>query len=137
MPPYAILTNRKRAIIALIHSVAFLFIALRSVLVPSPTRGIFSLFHIHARIAGPLAITTIFLIVSAILVTLFHYSGNTREKLYFGFCSVSASTGLLRCLIGDPPFHSANYLRSSMLMCAVVVGTLIWLGYSEPQLSSD
>ena len=137
MPPYAILTNRKRAIIALIHSVVFLFIALRSVAVPGSTSGIFHSLQLHTGIAGSVTLTAIFLTVTAILVTLFYYSGNFREKLYFGFCSISAATGLLRCLIGDPPFHSANYIRAGMLVCAVAVGTLIWRGYSQPELRSE
>jgi hypothetical protein len=137
MPSYAILTNRKRAVIALIHSVVFLLIALRSLAVPSATRGIFSSIQFHTRVGGSVVLTAIFLLVTAILATLFCISRNFRERLYFGFCTVSAATGLLRCLVGDPPFHSANYIRATMLICAVVVGTLIWRGYSEAELSSD
>jgi hypothetical protein len=137
MPTYAVLTNRKRAIIALIHSVIFLLIALRSVAVPTPTLGFFSSLQFHSGVGGSLALTTIFLIVTAILAILFAVSRNSRERLYFGFCTISAGTGLIRCLIGDPPFHSANYIRATMLICAVVVGTLIWHGYSEAELTTD
>src|SRR3954449_7167121 len=134
MPTYAVLTNRKRAIIALIHSVVFLLIALRSVAVPRPTLSFFSSLQSHAGVGANVALTTIFLIVTAILAILFAVSRNSRERLYFGFCTISAGIGLIRCLVGDPPFHSANYIRAIMLICAVVVGTLIWNGYSEPEL---
>ena len=137
MPTFAVLTTRKRAIIALIHSVVFLLIALRGVAIPSVTRGLLASLQMHAGIGSSTAMTAIYLIVTAILVTLFAYSRCTREKLYFGFCSVSAGTGLLRSLVGDPPFHTANYIRALMLVCAVVVGSLIWRGYSERELSSD
>jgi hypothetical protein len=137
MPAYSILTNRKRAIIALIHSVVFLLIALRSVAVPSPTRGIFAAIQFHAGVGVSVALTTIFLIVSSILAILFYFSGNFRERLYFGFCTVSASTGLLRCLVGDPPFHSANYIRATMLLCAVALGTMIWRSFAGAELSLD
>jgi hypothetical protein len=137
MPPYSVLTTRKRAIIALIHSVVFLLIALRSVVVASPSRGIFSAIQFHTAVSRGVALTAMFLIVTTILATLFIYSENNREKLYFGFCTISAATGLLRCLVGDPPFHSANSIRATMLVFAVVVGTTILRGYSDPELSSE
>ncbi len=137
MGEYAILTNRKRALIALIHSVVFMLIALRALLVSSRSLGLVTAVQLHTDLGGPVAITSIYLVVTAILVWLFVISRGLREKLYFGLCSVSAGTGLLRALVGDPPFHSAQYIRVIMLLCAVGVGTLIWRGHEQPELSSD
>src|SRR3954452_20287510 len=137
MPTCEVLTNRKGAIIELIHSVVFLSIALRSVAVPTPSHSVFASIQSHSGASASVALTTIFLIVTAILAILFAVSRNSRERLYFGLCTISAGTGLLRCLVGDPPFHSANYIRATMLVCAVVVGTLIWRGYSEPELTTN
>ena len=53
-----------------------------------------------------------------------------REKLYFGFCSASASLGLMRLLFGDPQ-SVGLYLRVLMLLCAVVTGTVILREHSR------
>src|SRR5208283_2258452 len=102
MQDFAIITNRKRAKIALIHSVVFLLIAMRgaaSAAVVSPILG-----------SSPVPVPTIvlfavYLIVSSVLIVLARVSRCTRERLYFAFCATSATIGLFRYLIGDPTVH--------------------------------
>ncbi|MBZ5725209.1 MAG: hypothetical protein LAP87_09455 [Acidobacteriia bacterium] len=122
MPRYVILTNRKRAIVALVHSVAFLMVALYGLV----------------TVVRPLAMTSptsawvlaaVYVIVSAILLLLTAACGHLRERLYFGFCAASASFGLARQLLGDPRMHAAVYLRVALLACAVATGMLILRGY--------
>jgi hypothetical protein len=118
MPYYAILSNRKRAIIALVHSVFFLLVAL--VQVPSympPVR-----VHIHTAFGTTVALLTIYLIVTAFLLVLTWFSRCSLERLYFVFCSTSASAGLFRILFGDPPLHLAGIIRVLMLGLAVFAG---------------
>lgn len=137
MSDYAILTNRKRAIIALIHSLVFLLIAIRGVVSPSKTVGLITAMQAHANMGNSAAMSEIFAAVTVTLVVLFAYSGCAREKLYFGLCATSAGTGLVRALVGDPPFHASQYIRVVMLLCAVAAGAMIWREYSEVELSSD
>jgi len=128
MQDFAIITNRKRAKIALIHSVIFFLIALRgaaSAAVVSP---------ILAK--GPVPVSTlvlfaIYLIVSTVLIVLARFSRCTRERLYFVFCATSATIGLLRYLFGDPTVHLGLYLRVLMLACSVFTGIVILRGH-EP-----
>lgn len=131
MNSYAILTNRKRAIIALIHSVVFLFIASRG-MTSAPFTPIWS----HAAgLAAPLIMLSIYLIVSTILWILTRVSRCFLERLYFGFCSLSASIGLLRSIFGDPPLHLAIIFRVLLLSCAVATGFVILREHSEPELA--
>jgi len=123
MGNFAILTNRKRALVALVHSVAFLLIAFRQMVAASPAAGIW----VPAAVStGTWVLCLIFLIVSAILFWLFTISRGTMERLYFGLCTVSATSGLLRTLAGDQAFHAGIYIRVVMLSSAVFVGLLIF-----------
>ncbi len=119
---FVILTNRKRAVIALVHSVVFLLIALRSVLFPSTLTPIW--LHQNDKKAA-LLILLIYVIVSSILIQLTRISVAAREKLYFLFCSTSASVGMIRNVVGDPVPHLGSLVRVAMLMCAVATGILI------------
>jgi hypothetical protein len=47
------------------------------------------------------------------------------EKFYFAFCTISASSGLVRTAAGDQAFHAGLYIRVVMLGSAVLVGLLI------------
>lgn len=132
MNVYAILTNRKRAIIALIHSIAFLLIAARGAGSP-PLPPIW--LHLHDGVTSGLVMLIIYLIVSSILWTLTWFSRCFVERLYFGFCSLSATVGLLRSIFGDPPMHLAIFLRVLLLSCAVVTGFVILREHSEPELA--
>jgi hypothetical protein len=129
MDRFAIINNRKRAIIALIHSVFFLGVAGLQLAIshaePFSMRG--------GRVAGGIILLMIYVIVTVVLLVLLRFSHCTREKLYFAFCSASAGFGLLRILLGDPVLH-ANVLRVLLLSCAVFVGTGILRSHtSAPQ----
>ncbi len=128
MDDFAILTNRKRALVALVHSVVFLLIAFRQMITASPAAGIWTP---SAVATGTWILCAIFTIVSAILLWLFAISRGWPEKLYFGMCTVSASSGLLRTAAGDQAFHAGLYIRVVMLTSAVLVGLLIVRMHSD------
>ena len=122
MSGFSILTNRKRAIVALVHSVVFLLIATRQMIAAQPAAGIW----ISSTVSrGTWILCGIFAIVSTILLWLFVISRGWMEKFYFGFCTISATSGLLRTAAGDHAFHAGLYIRVVMLVSAVVVGLLI------------
>lgn len=128
MKDYVILNSRKRAIIALAHTVAFLFIAaITAVRVVHP-------LDIGSPV-GEWAIAGIYLVVSAVLLWLTSVSGATRERHYFACCSTSAMFGLARQLMGDPTLHAAIYVRVLMLFCAVGLGTIILREYTAGRQS--
>ena len=112
---YVILTNRKRAIVALVHSVAFLGIALYGMI--SVVRPLAA-----ASPASAWTVAGVYVAVSAALAVLAAISGNWRERLYFAFCATSATFGLLRQILGDPPMHFAVHVRIALLSCAVLTG---------------
>ncbi len=118
---YGVLTNRKRAVIALIHSVAFLLIAVRSLAL---ARSVGGLLH-EGEAAAALATFVIYLVVTTVLLLLVRYSGCIKERLYFAFCASSAGVGLLRAIWGDATLRIGQPLRVLMLVCAVLVGTII------------
>ena len=122
MGGFSILTNRKRAIVALVHSVVFLLVAVRQMLAAQPAAGIWVLSTVSR---GTWILCGIFAIVSAILLWLFVISRGWMEKVYFGLCTVSATSGLLRIAVGDQAFHVGLYIRVVMLVSAVLVGLLI------------
>ena len=128
MGEFAILNSRKRAFIALIHSVVFLLIAARQMIAASPAAGI---WVPSAVSAGTWILCAIFLIVTGILLWLFAISRGWMEKFYFALCSVSACSGLLRTVAGDQMFHVGLYIRVIMLTSAVLVGILIVRLYSS------
>jgi hypothetical protein len=130
MESYGILTNRKRAIIALVHSVVFLGIAAIG-LTARPKVGL--LYPQHAFSAGNVAVFCVYLIVSSVLLILTGYSRSAKERIYFAFCSASASVGLLRALFGDPIAHAGPIARVLLLGTAVVIGFAILASHSDPQ----
>ena len=130
MNRYAILTNRKRALIALVHSIFFMLVALMSFL-GQPKAG---LFFAHSKPASDWAMLGIYLVVSTILLILVRVSSCSRERLYFAFCATSASFGLLRILLGDAHLFVAQYVRVGMLACAVLTGYIILRGHSETSI---
>ena len=132
MKPYVILTNPKRSIIALIHSVVFASIALVSILRAAEVAPIWIKTTTSSR-----AITLIiYLIVSSVLIVLFRVSRPAIEKLYFAFCASSASLGLLRNIIGDQNVPPVRYFRFLMLLCAVLTGVII-LRHQFRQLTAN
>ena len=122
MGGFSILTNRKRAVVALVHSVVFFLVAVRQMIAANPAAGIW----IPSTVSrGTWILCGIFAIVSAILLWLFIISRGWMEKLYFALCTISATSGLLRTAAGDQTFHSGIYIRVVMLVSAVLVGLLI------------
>ncbi|MGA7290980.1 MAG: hypothetical protein WBW53_14220 [Terriglobales bacterium] len=130
MGGFSILTNRKRAIVALVHSVVFLLIAVRQTIRINPAAGI---WLPSAVSTGTWILCGIFVVVSSILLWLFVISLGWLEKSYFGLCTVSATSGLLRTAFGDQAFHAGLYIRVIMLMSAVVVGLVIVRTHSRVQ----
>ncbi|MGB9205739.1 MAG: hypothetical protein WCB94_17420 [Terriglobales bacterium] len=127
MSGFAILTSRKRAIVALVHSVVFLTIAVRQMVAANPAAGIWVASTVSR---GTWILCGIFTVVSAILLWLLIISRGWMEKFYFGLCTVSASSGLLRTAAGDQAFHAGLYIRVVMLVSAVLVGLLIVRAHS-------
>ena len=122
MPEFSILTTRKRAIVALVHSVIFLLIAARQMVAGKAAAGIWISSPVSP---GTWILCGIFTVVSVILLWLFALSRDRMEKLYFGFCAISATSGLLRTVAGDHTFHNGVYIRVAMLLSAVLVGLLV------------
>jgi hypothetical protein len=128
MGRFAILTNRKRAIVALAHTVVFLLIAARQMVGARPASGIWAPSTVSG---GTWTLCAIFAVVSAILFWLFAISRGWLERIYFGLCALSAASGLLRTAVGDHGFHAGLYLRVAMLTSAVLVGLMIVRVHSE------
>jgi hypothetical protein len=126
MDRFAIITNRKRAIIALVHSVFFLGVAGLQLAVSHAEA-----FSIHReKIAGSIVLLAVYVIVTTILLVLLRFSHCAKEKLYFAFCAASAAFGLVRILLGDPVLH-ANVARVLLLFCAVLTGAVILRNHSS------
>jgi hypothetical protein len=119
---FVILTNRKRAVVALAHSIVFLLIALRSLALGKSLTPIW--LH-QSDMQASLWILLIYVIVTSVLIQLARVSGTARERLYFLFCASSASIGTLRTIVGDPAPHLGLLLRVVMLLCAVATGIII------------
>jgi len=122
MGGFSILTNRKRAVVALAHSVVFLLVAVRQMVAANSAAGIWVPSTVSR---GTWILCGIFVIVSAILLWLLVISRGWMEKFYFGFCTISATSGLVRTAAGDQAFHAGLYIRVVMLVSAVLVGLLI------------
>ena len=132
MDGFAIINNRKRALIALIHSVFFLGVA--GVQLAVSHAGPFSIRG--EKVVGGIVLLTIYVIVTSVLLILLRFSRCTKERLYFAFCAASAAFGLVRILLGDPVLH-ANVLRVLLLLCAVVVGTGILRSHSMASVAGE
>ncbi len=126
MNDFGVLTNRKRAVIALIHSVVFLGVAVHRFI--SPRAGVL----LHGYAVADIALIAIYLVVASILAWLASISHCVRERLYFALCASSATFGLLRTVFGDAAIPAAQYLRVLMLSSAVAVGGLILRSFSRP-----
>jgi hypothetical protein len=122
MSGFSILTNRKRAVVALVHSIVFLLIAVRQMVAANPVAGIWVASTVSR---GTWILCGIFAIVSSILLWLLVISRGWMEKFYFAFCTISATSGLLRTAAGDQTFHAGLYIRVVMLVSAVLVGLVI------------
>jgi hypothetical protein len=136
MSGFSILTNRRRAVVALVHSVVFLLIAVRQMVAATPAAGVWVPSTVRP---GTWILCGIFAIVSSILLWLLVISRGWMEKFYFGFCTISASSGLLRTAAGDQAFHAGLYIRVIMLISAVLVGLVIVRTHSGlcPEVATD
>ncbi len=126
MNEFGILTNRKRALIALIHSLVFLGIAMHGF--ASPKMGILLPGFVAT---ADLILIAIYLVVASILAWLVSVSRGAKERVYFALCASSATFGLLRTIFGDAGLPAAQYLRVIMLTSAVLVGTWILRSFSR------
>ena len=117
MNELAILTNRKRAVIALVHSVVFFGVALEGFFAPKSgiLRGFAPTFDY--------LLAMIYMTVTSVLAWLVGKSRCARERLYFALCTASAAFGLMRTLFGDANVPAAQPLRPIMLMLAIIVCT--------------
>jgi hypothetical protein len=131
MSPYGILNSRKRAIIALVHTVVFGLIALLQTAVRQHPVALLSAGP--GKIVGSIALTSIYLVVSIVLLVLLWFSRCATERLYFALCASSASVGLLRCLLGDPTAYAGNAARVVLLASAVITGMSIVKGHTQIQ----
>ena len=127
MSEFGVLTNRKRALIALIHSLVFLGIAMHGF--ASPKAGILLPGFVST---ADLILIAIYLVVASILTWLVSISRGAKERLYFVLCASSATFGLLRTIFGDAALPVAQYMRVIMLSSAVLVGTWILRSFSRP-----
>ena len=125
MDDFAILTNRKRALIALVHSIVFLAIALRGFASPRLPLGQGS-----GLVPGA-GLLAIYLTVGSVLAWLTRLARCAKERTYFALCTCSAAFGFLRTLVGDAALPAAQYLRVIMLTCAVLTGLWILRSFSR------
>lgn len=132
MSTFAVLNSRKRAIIALVHTVIFLCIAALQAALSHAAA-----FSLHGdKVVGGIVLLAIYTIVTTILLLLLRAADCAAEKLYFALCATSAAFGLLRVLLGDPALHAA-VLRVCLLSGAVVVGTAILRMHSTRKLAVE
>jgi hypothetical protein len=122
---FVILNSRKRAVIALVHTLLFLLIAGLQLALshakPFTTHG--------SGMRGGIVLLAIYTIVSTVLLLLLRAAGCAAEKLYFSMCAASAVLGLLRVLLGDPVLH-ASLLRVVLLAGAAIIGAVILRSHS-------
>jgi len=126
MNGFGILNNRKRSIIALIHSVVFLGIAFHGF--RAPKAGILGT---GLAATGDVVLIVIYLTVASILLCLVTLSRCAKERLYFLLCAGSGSFGLLRTVFGDAGLPVAQYVRVILLSSAVLVGTWIFRSFAS------
>ncbi len=133
MESFSILNSRKRAIVALVHSIIFLAVAGIQAAVshaePLAVHG--------SRATSGLILLGIYVVVTTVLLILLKASNCTKEKVYFALCAGSASFGLVRIVMGDQVLH-VNVMRVLLLGCAVLVGMLILRTHSvRAQLQTE
>jgi hypothetical protein len=132
MPSFSILNSRKRAIIALIHTVVFLCVAALQTALSNAKA-----FSLHGdKVVGGIVLLGIYTIVTSVLLILLRYATHSSERLYFALCATSAAFGLVRVLLGDPALH-AGVLRVCLLSAAVMVGFVILRTHSATKLAGE
>lgn len=131
MSGYGVLTNRKRAGVALIHSVVFLGVAFHGFVEAKP-----GVLH-GLGTPRDFVLVAVYLIVASILMWLVSISRGLIERVYFGLCVTSATSGLLRTVFGDRVVPPAQYVRVLMLGSAVAVGIMIVRSYSRSAIATE
>ena len=126
MNDFGVLNNRKRALIALIHSLVFLGIAMHGF--ASPKDGV---LLPGSGATGDFVLIGIYLLVASILIWLASIARCATERAYFALCASSATFGLLRTIFGDAAIPVAQYMRVIMLTSAVMVGGWIFHSFSR------
>jgi hypothetical protein len=127
MNDFGVLNNRKRAFIALIHSLVFLGIAMHGF--ASPKAGVL----LRASGAtGDFVLIGIYFIMASILAWLVSIARCAKERVYFALCASSATFGLLRTIFGDVALPFAQYMRVIILTSAVIVGGWILRAFVRP-----
>ena len=130
MRRYVILNNRRRVIIALVHTVAFLALAVYT--------GTLLVRPLHAGSpASGWILAGVYVAITAALLVLAVVSGNAIERIYFGLCTTSAGFGLARQILGDSGIPTAVYVRVVMLACAVAMGVVILREYRAGSATAD
>ena len=112
------------------HTIVFGLLALYQLAIQQHPVGL--LVATRGKMSGPIALTTIYLIVTVVLLLLLRYSQCAIERVYFSFVSASAGVGLLRAIFGDPTAYTELAARVLLLGCAVVTGMLIVRGHAQP-----
>jgi hypothetical protein len=131
MQRFGILSNRKRASIALAHSCVFLAIAVHGF--ASSKAGV-----IHGSSGrADLILVAIYFVVATILAWLVTLSRCVQERVYFALCASSATLGMLRTLFGDATLSLSQPLRVLALASAVAVGLSISRSFSPPKSNAD
>jgi hypothetical protein len=130
MNQYGILNSRKRAIIALIHTIVFGLLACYQLIIRQHPLSLLSASR--GRMGGPVALTTIYFIVTVVLLILLRYSRCAIERLYFSVCATSAGIGLLRAVLGDPTAYAELAARVMLLGSAVIIGFIIVRQHTQP-----
>lgn len=128
---FRILNNRKRAVIALIHSIIFGMLASYQLL--SNYHPVPLIAAASGHVVAPAILTSIYLTVTTVLLILVLASRGPIEKLYFAFCATSAGVGLMRVLLGDPTVYTGNFIRVLMLGCGIFTCLFILRLHSERQ----
>ena len=131
MNEFGVLTNRKRALIALVHSIVFLGIAIHGFVAPK---------HGVLQGSGSMAdfvLMGIYLVVASILIWLVTLARGLRERAYFLLCAGSATSGLMRTILGDVVLPPAQYLRVIFLSSAVVIGLLMVRSFPRVNMRSE
>ena len=133
MESFSILNSRKRAVIALVHTIVFLTVAGIQAAVSHAEP-----LAIHgSRATSGLILLGIYVVVTTVLLILLKASDCSKEKLYFALCAGSASFGLVRIVMGDQVLH-VNVMRVLLLGCAVLVGMVILRTHSlRTQLQAE
>ena len=132
MHSFSILNSRKRAIIALVHTVIFLCVAaLQTALSHAKA------FSLHGdKVVGGIVLLTIYTIVTTVLLVCCGTPPIPASACISRCARPAPAFGLLRILLGDPVLH-AGVFRVLLLSGAVVVGTLILRSHSTAPVAEE